>query len=109
MRIQMRNIMSTTDISDFSNNTLDFGEALCREYQARLYVCHVINLPAVATYYGGVNVDPVEEQHRLRTYVEEQIDRLIDIQGVSKRGRRQEDRKTFQALTQILIKPFAGI
>jgi nucleotide-binding universal stress UspA family protein len=81
MRIQLRNIMSTTDLSEFSNHTIAYGAALCREFRAQLHVCHVINLPSVATYYGSVAADPVEEQRRLRTHVEtELMDLMADRQ-----------------------------
>lgn len=82
MRIRLRNIMSTTDLSEFSNHTLTYGTALCREFQARLHVCHVINLPSMATYYGNVTADPVEEQQRLRTYVESRINELMEHRQV---------------------------
>lgn len=52
MRVQFKKIACTTDMSDFSNNTLVYGSELARVFDAKLYACHVISLPSMATYYG---------------------------------------------------------
>ncbi|MGD2184816.1 MAG: universal stress protein, partial [Desulfobacterales bacterium] len=38
----MKNILCATDFSDFSNHTIPYGVALAKEFDAKLYVCHVI-------------------------------------------------------------------
>ena len=82
MRIKLRQIMSATDISEFYNHTLSLGVGLAREFDGRLYACHVINLPSVATYYGSVHIDPEVERVRLESYVREQFQQLLGDQPV---------------------------
>lgn len=82
MRIKLRQIMSATDISQFSNHTLSFGVGMAREFNARLYACHVINMPSVATYYGSAHIDPETERVRLESYVHDQFHRLLGDQPV---------------------------
>jgi len=43
----MENILCTTDLSDFSNYAVPYGIALAKEFGAKLYLCHVIDLTPV--------------------------------------------------------------
>jgi len=45
MKAQFNNILCATDLSDFSNNAISFGVALAREFGAKLFVCHVVDIP----------------------------------------------------------------
>ena len=64
MRVQFKTILCATDFSDFSNHTVRFGVALAKEFDARLYVCHVIDLSSVAIY-GEFQLDPIGQQNRI--------------------------------------------
>lgn len=77
MRMHLKNVLWTTDLSDFSIGTVDYGINLAKLYNARLYLCHVVNLPSVAAFYGGVYVDTVEEQNRSMTFAKEQLEALM--------------------------------
>ena len=50
MRVQFKNILCATDFSDFSNQTIGYGVALAKEFGARLFVSHVIDLSSVSIY-----------------------------------------------------------
>jgi nucleotide-binding universal stress UspA family protein len=64
MRVQFKSILCATDFSDFSNQTVNYGVALAKEFGARLIVCHVIDLSSVAIY-GEFQLDPVGQQNRI--------------------------------------------
>ncbi len=81
MRVQMRNILCATDFSDFSNRTIPYGVALAKEFAARLYICHVIDLSAIAIY-GDFQLNPVDQQSRIKKKAGEQLDQLIGAQPV---------------------------
>ncbi len=76
MRILMKKILCGIDFSDFSGMTLSYGLALCKEYGAKLYVCHVIDLPA-ATMYGEGIADPLEQKRRITEYAYTYINGLV--------------------------------
>ncbi|NLA75392.1 MAG: universal stress protein, partial [Deltaproteobacteria bacterium] len=44
MRIKLDSIMCATDFSELSNHAVFYGASLAREYNAKLYLCHVIDL-----------------------------------------------------------------
>ena len=50
MKVQLKNIICTTDFSEVSNQAVTFGVALAKELSAKLYLCHVIDLSSVAMY-----------------------------------------------------------
>ena len=76
MRMQFNRIVCATDFSDFSNRTVNYGIALAREFEAKLYVCHVIDLSSVAIY-GEFQLDPVGLQNRIMKDAHEQLEELI--------------------------------
>ena len=79
MRMQFNRIICATDFSDFSNRTVNYGIALAREFEAKLYVCHVIDLSSVAIY-GEFQLDPVGLQNRIMEDAREQLEELIGQQ-----------------------------
>ncbi len=81
MRVQMRNILCATDFSDFSNLTIPYGVALAKEFDAKLYICHVIDLSSIAIY-GEFQLNPVDQQNRIRKQAAEQLDHIIGEQSV---------------------------
>ena len=81
MRVQMKNILCATDFSDFSNYTIPYGVALAREFDARLYICHVIDLSSIAIY-GEFQLNPVDQQNRIKKQAAEQLDEIIGEQTV---------------------------
>lgn len=81
MRVQMKNILCATDFSDFSNHTIPYGVALAGEFDAKLYICHVIDLSSIAIY-GEFQLNPVDQQNRIRKQAAEQLDQIIGEQPV---------------------------
>ncbi|MFH1351540.1 MAG: universal stress protein, partial [Pseudomonadota bacterium] len=67
MRIQIKSIICTTDFSDSSNNSIPYGIALAKEFGARLYLCHVIDLTPV-TMYGEAVLDNEEQREVIKKY-----------------------------------------
>jgi nucleotide-binding universal stress UspA family protein len=64
MKVQLENIICTTDFSEASNQAVTFGIALSKELGAKLYLCHVIDLSSVAMYGEGFS-DPLEQERRI--------------------------------------------
>jgi nucleotide-binding universal stress UspA family protein len=81
MKVQLKNIICTTDFSDFSNHAVPFGIALAREFGAKLYLCHVIDLSSV-TMYGEGFLDPLEIKTKISDHVYDHLEKLIDDQPV---------------------------
>lgn len=77
MRMQLNSIICATDFSDYSNHAVRYGIALAKEFSAKLYVCHVVDLLSVGMY-GETIPDPVEQQNRIMNYTHEQINELIN-------------------------------
>ncbi|MBL7211934.1 MAG: universal stress protein [Desulfobacteraceae bacterium] len=81
MKIELKNIICTTDFSDLSNIAIPFGTALAKEFGAKLYLCHVIDLSAVAMYGEGF-LEPLERETRITDYAHDDLRRLIGDQPV---------------------------
>jgi len=82
MRVQFKNILCATDFSDFSNHTINYGVALAKEFEGRLFVCHVIDLSSVAMY-GEFQLDPVGQQNRIMEDANAQLENLTRDQPVA--------------------------
>ena len=76
MKIDIKNIICTTDFSDFSNHAIPFGISLAKEFGAKLYLCHVIDISSTAMYGEGF-ADPFEQQKRISDYADEHLHELI--------------------------------
>ncbi len=81
MRILLKNIICTTDFSDLSNRAIPFAASLAKEFNAKLFLCHVIGLPSTAIY-GEILMDPIEQQEKAVRYAQEQLNGLTDLQKV---------------------------
>jgi nucleotide-binding universal stress UspA family protein len=81
MRMEFKKIICATDFSEISNRIIPFGLALAREFEAKLYACHIIDLSSVAIY-GEFQLDPVGLQNRIMEDAREQLEKLIGGQKV---------------------------
>jgi nucleotide-binding universal stress UspA family protein len=81
MRVQLKRIICATDLSEFSNHTIPYGVALAKEFGARLYVCHVIDLPSVGVY-GEAYQNSIEQQNRILRETESRLRGYIGEQPV---------------------------
>ncbi|MBN2466565.1 MAG: universal stress protein [Deltaproteobacteria bacterium] len=82
MEEKIENIICTTDFSDSANHTIPYGIALAREFDAKLYLCHVIDL-TTASRYGEAVVALEELKQQMRGYAHEQLHRLMQDQTVT--------------------------
>lgn len=64
MRINIKNILCTTDFSRFSNLAISYALSMAGEFDARLYVCHVIDL-TTAGMYGEAFLAFDEQESRI--------------------------------------------
>ncbi len=67
MRVTIQRILCTVDFSDFSRNTVQYGMALAQEFDAELFLSHIIEIPA-SGFYGDIHIDPVEQQNSIMEY-----------------------------------------
>ncbi len=81
MRVQIKNIICSTDFSEYSDHGVSYGIALAKKLGARLYVCHVIDLSSIAMYRDGA-ADPLEHRNWISNYALEYIDQLIGQQSL---------------------------
>jgi nucleotide-binding universal stress UspA family protein len=81
MRVLLKRILCATDFSDFSNHAIPYGIALAREFKAKLYVSHVIDLSSAAIY-GEAVFALEEQQNRMTTYAHNEMTRLIGSEAV---------------------------
>lgn len=79
MRMVLKNVLCGVDLSDFSMLPLSYGLALCKEYGAKLHVCHVIDFPTATIYGEGVS-DPLEQE---RGFIEYTHDYILGLVGDS--------------------------
>jgi nucleotide-binding universal stress UspA family protein len=76
MRVQLKKIVCTTDFSDSSNMAVDYAIALAKEFRAKLYLSHVIDLPSVGMY-GDAFSYPVGQQDRIVEYSRGYLQKLV--------------------------------
>jgi nucleotide-binding universal stress UspA family protein len=69
-------IMCATDFSDFGNQTVSCGTALAEKLNARLYLCHIIDI-SIVNIYGEAFFDPVTQHKRMREYAHRKIEELM--------------------------------
>ena len=81
MRIQLKRVLCATDFSDLSNRTISFGVALAKTFGAKLFVCHIIDLP-FAAMNGEVQLDPIEQQDRMTTYAQDQLEQMFEKEPI---------------------------
>jgi nucleotide-binding universal stress UspA family protein len=81
MRVQLKNLICTTDFSELSNRAIPYGISLANAFGAKLYVCHVIGLPSTAIY-GEILVDPTEQHNKAQALAQAQLENIIGEQAI---------------------------
>ena len=81
MRINFQTIACATDLSDAAQHAVQHAISLAREYQSRLLICHIIDLPA-PSMYGEAYLAPEEQLNRNLEYARGYIDDLMAGQRV---------------------------
>jgi nucleotide-binding universal stress UspA family protein len=85
MRLNIENILCTTDLSDLANRTLPYAVSMASAFHAKMFFCHVIEIPATAVY-GEAYLDPVEQQRASSELAGDQLQALtgdLDIEWES--------------------------
>ena len=77
MRANFKNIICLTDLSEFSNQTVAYGIALAKEFDARLFLCHVVDIPSMALY-AEAQLDPIEQQNQIIGHAENTLGDLAE-------------------------------
>lgn len=81
MKTNFNKILCATDLSELSDITLSAGAALAKEFNAKLYVCHIIDLTIQAAY-GDVVLAPLELQNQTTEYAFDHIAKIIGDQDI---------------------------
>ncbi len=81
MKIHINNILCATDLSDLSGAALSSGVALAREFNAKLYICHIVDLSTTAAY-GDIIFAPLELQNKTIGYTHEQLEQIMQNQQI---------------------------
>jgi len=81
MRMPLKNIICSTDFSDYSNQAVPYGIALAKKFGAKLYMCHVIDLSSIAAY-GEIISYPGVQQDLIMNYTHNQLEQLIGEESI---------------------------
>lgn len=81
MRRQINRIFCATDFSKTAEAVVTYGTRLAKELNARLCICHVVDMPAVSMY-GEAIAGPIEYQNRFMSYARGEIERLAGGESV---------------------------
>lgn len=76
MRVKLNKILCATDFSDLSNHAVFYGASLAREYDATLYLCHVIDLSS-ATMYGEATYAFESQLTHMEDYAHKRMKRIM--------------------------------
>ena len=79
MKINFNNILCATDLSDLSTIAISSGVALAKEFNAKLFVCHIVDLSTTAAY-GDIIFAPLELQNKTIGYTHEQLKQMMQNQ-----------------------------
>ena len=72
---KIRKIMVTTDFSETGNLALPYAVAMAQRFDSKLYVCHIIDLPATSIYGETINI--YEVQQGVEEYAEQELAKSI--------------------------------
>jgi nucleotide-binding universal stress UspA family protein len=75
--MRLKNIICATDFSELSEQGVYYGISLAREFGAKFYLCHVIDLSSTAIYGETVLVDIDGQLSRISAYAANRLHKLI--------------------------------
>src|SRR5210317_1370671 len=81
MRVKLDKIICATDFSALSNHAVYYGASLARDYKAKLYLCHVIDLSS-ATMYGEATYAFESQLTHMEDYAHERMRRVMQKHDV---------------------------
>ena len=105
MKINFNNILCATDLSDLSTIAISSGVALAKEFHAKLFVCHIVDLSTTAAY-GDIIFAPLELQNKTIGYTHGQLEQMmqhqtIDWEPLVTAGHPPDEISKFVAMHQI--------
>jgi nucleotide-binding universal stress UspA family protein len=74
--MQIKKIICATDFSDLANYAIYYGVSLAREFKAKLYLCHVIDLSS-ATMYGEATFGFESQLIHMEDFTHERMKRIM--------------------------------
>lgn len=80
-KVRVQKIVCATDFSDLSNQGLHYAIDLARRFDAKLYVCHIIDLPPAGTG-EDVHLYPLRAQNERLETAFAHLERLLASQPV---------------------------
>ena len=69
-------ILCTTDLSDASKSVVHYSIDMAKKLNAKLYICHVIDLPTISVY-GEAVFDPIAHQQYFVDFAGKEIENLV--------------------------------
>ena len=81
MRMSMKNIICATDFSELANYAVNYGVSLAKVFNAKLYLCHVIDLSS-ATLYGDATFAFETQLVHMEEFAQERLRRLMEGHNV---------------------------
>jgi len=81
MKINFNKILCATDLSELSTVAISSGVALAKEFNAKLFICHIVDLSTTAAY-GDIIFAPLELQNKTIGYTHEQLDQIMRNQTI---------------------------
>lgn len=105
MKINFNNILCATDLSDLSTIAISSGVALAKEFNAKLFVCHIVDLSTTAAY-GDIIFAPLELQNKTIGYAHGQLEHMmqnqtLDWEPLVTAGHPPDEISKFVAMHQI--------
>ena len=81
MQMKLDKILCATDFSDAANHAVLYGIALAKKFEAKLYMCHIIDLSYADAYGEFLGSQKVED--RIMNYANERLQGSIGGQPVN--------------------------
>jgi len=81
MKVELKNILCATDLSDFSSHAVSYAIAIAREFDAKLYLCHIFDLPSFSVHGTAYMFQP-QQQDNLLKYAREKLEILMEKQSI---------------------------
>ncbi len=82
MKVELNNILCATDLSDFSSHAVSYAISIAREFNAKLYLCHVFDLPSFSVH-GTAYVFQPQQRDNLLKYATEKLEALMEKQSIN--------------------------
>ena len=82
MKVNFNNILCATDLSELSAIAITSGVALAKVFNAKLFVCHIVDLSTTAAY-GDIIFAPLELQNKTIGYSHAQLEQIMQHQTIA--------------------------